>query len=115
MAVASEGAMVLGSRQYIRSWAVEVGPIHAEATWTLREALWRLSEETQPDLAPALRLDAVRRILPESLSQAPNSARAVVLGRLFQTLLLIRVGRLLAERREPRRLSLQRLRRLSAP
>jgi hypothetical protein len=96
IAVASEGAMVLGSRQYIRAWAVEVGPIHEEATWTLREALWRLSEETQPDLAPALRLDAMRRTLPESLSQATNSARAVVLGRLFQTLLLIQVGRLLA-------------------
>jgi hypothetical protein len=98
IAVASEGAMVLGSRQYIRAWAVEVGPIHAEATWTLREALWRLSEQTQPDLAPAMRLEAVRRTLPESLSQAPNSARAVVLGRLFQTLLLVRVGRLLATR-----------------
>ena len=97
IATASEGAMVLGSRQYIKSWTVEVGPIHAEAAWTLREALWRLSEDTQPDLAPALRLDAVRRMLPESLSQAPNSAQAVVIGRLFQTLLLIRVGRLLAE------------------
>jgi hypothetical protein len=95
IAVASEGAMVLGSRQYIRAWAVEVGPIHEAATWTLREALWRLSEETQPDLGPALRLEAVRRTLPESLSQATNSARAVVLGRLFQTLLLIRVSRLL--------------------
>ena len=100
IATASEGAMVLGSRQYIKSWAVEVGPIHGEAAWTLREALWRLSEETQPDLPPASRLDAVRRTLPESLSQAPNSAQAVVLGRLFQTLLLIRVGRLLAERRD---------------
>jgi hypothetical protein len=38
----------------------------------------------------------MRRTLPESLSQATNSARAVVLGRLFQTLLLIQVGRLLA-------------------
>ena len=100
IATASEGAMVLGSRQYIKSWTVEVGPIHAEAAWALREALWRLSEETQPDLAPALRLEAVRRMLPESLSQAPNSAQAVVIGRLFQTLLLIRVRRLLAERRE---------------
>lgn len=98
--LASEGAMVLGSRQYIKSWAVEVGPIHEEATWSLREALWRLSEETQPDLAPALRLDAVRCTLPANLSQAANSARAVVLGRLFQMLLLIRVGRLLAEQRE---------------
>lgn len=97
LAVASETAMVLGSRQYIRSWAVEVGPIHDGATWTLREALWRLSEETQPELAPAARLDALRRLLPESLSQAHQSARAVVLGRLFQVLLLIRVGRLLAE------------------
>ncbi len=94
IATASEGAMVLGSRQYIKSWAVEVGPIHEEATWALREALWRLSEETQPDLAPAVRLEAMRRTLPQSLSQAPNSARAVVLGRLFQTLLLIRVSRL---------------------
>lgn len=97
LAVASETAMVLGSRQYIRSWAVEVGPIHDGAIWTLREALWRLSEETQPELASAERLNALHRILPETLGQAQQSARSVVIGRLFQVLLLIRVGRVLAE------------------
>lgn len=94
IAIASEGAMVLGSRQYIKAWAVEVGPVHDDATWALREALWRLSEETQPDLPAGQRLDAVRRALPVELAQAQSSVKAVALGRLFQTLLLIRVSRL---------------------
>jgi hypothetical protein len=94
IALASEGAMVLGSRQYIKAWAVEVGPIHDAAAWTLREALWRLSEETQPDLPGEQRLAAVRRAVPAELAQAQPSVKAVALGRLFQMLLLIRVSRL---------------------
>lgn len=86
--------MVLGSRQYIRAWTVEVGPIHEDAAWTLREALWRLSEETQPDLVAGQRLEAVRRALPAELAGTQHSVRAVALGRLFQMLLLIRVSRL---------------------
>lgn len=92
----SEGAMVLGSRQYIKAWSVELGPLHEDTAWLLREALWRLSEETQPGMAADLRLETLRRALPGGLSQAHHSSAAVVLGRLFQTLLLIRVGRLLA-------------------
>lgn len=90
----SEGAMVWGSRQYIKAWAVEVGPIHEEASWALREALWRLSEETQPDLPAGQRLDTVRRILPAELARTEDSVRAVALGRLYQTVLLIRLSRL---------------------
>jgi hypothetical protein len=86
--------MVLGSRQYIKAWAVEVGPIHDAAAWALREALWRLSEETQPDLPAGQRLDMVRRAVPAELTRAEHSVRAVALGRLYQTLLLIRVSRL---------------------
>jgi hypothetical protein len=99
--LASEGIMAIGSRQYIKAWAVELGPLHEEATWILREALWRLSEEMQPDLTAAHRLEAVRSMLPESLGQAQPSARAVVLGRLFQILLLIRVSRLLPAPKAP--------------
>ncbi len=94
--LASEGIMAVGSRQYIKAWAVELGPIHEEATWTLREALWRLSEETQPDLTSAQRLAAVRAVLPASLGQAQQSVKSVVLGRLFQALLLAQASRLLA-------------------
>lgn len=94
--MASEAAMVVGSRQYVKGWAVELGPIHSEATWFLREALWRLSEETQPDLAAAERLQAIRTALPASLASADHSAQAVVLGRLYQVLLLIRLSRLLS-------------------
>jgi hypothetical protein len=92
--LASEGAMVWGSRQYVKAWAVEVGPIHEDAAWALREALWRLSEETQPDLPAGQRLDMVRRAVPAELARAEHSVRAVALGRLFQTLLLLRVSRL---------------------
>lgn len=93
--LASETIMAIGSRQYIKAWTAELGPIHAVAAWTLREALWRLSEETQPDLEPAVRLAAVQSLLPDALGQAQSSAQAMVLGRLFQILLLIRLGRLL--------------------
>lgn len=103
--IASEGAMVLGSRQYIKAWDAEVGPIHDGAVWFLREALWELSEESQPDLSPSARLEATRRLLPEALDTARHSARAVVLGRLFQVLLLIRVLRLLALQADPKAVS----------
>ena len=93
--LASESIMAIGSRQYIKAWTAELGPIHAAAAWTLREALWRLSEETQPDLEPASRLAAVQSLMPEALGQAQSSAQAMVLGRLFQILLLIRLGQLL--------------------
>jgi hypothetical protein len=40
------------------------------------------------------RLDMVRRAVPAELARAEHSVRAVALGRLFQTLLLLRVSRL---------------------
>ena len=84
IAMASEGAMVLGSRQYIKAWAVESGPIHEDATWALREALWRLSEETQPDLAPGSGWTPCAAPCRLSLAQAQPSARAVAWAGSFR-------------------------------
>lgn len=92
--VMAESTMVLGSRQHIKSWQAEERQTHERASWFLRQALWRLSEETQPELTPEARLEAIRRVLPAT--GLPAAAKTVLLGRLFQAMLLIRVGWLAA-------------------
>lgn len=91
--IASESTMILGSRQYVKSWRVELQPIHQQAAWRVRQALWQISEEMQPELPTQQRLDALRRLLPLALSHAASSAQAAVLGRLFQVLLLLHIVR----------------------
>ena len=99
--LAAEATMVVASRQYVKVWEVEAREVHEHAAWYLREALWRLSEQTQPDLAPTERLAAMRRLLPPHATDLPAGARPVLLGRLFQMLLLIRIARLLGPMASP--------------
>lgn len=94
--VLAELLMVSASRQYVKAWDVEARLIHGQATWHLRDALWRLSEEFQPDMPPAARLEAIRSVLAPAVDeQTPPEAKIVLVGRLFQTILLIHVVRLL--------------------
>ena len=90
-----ETLMVAASRQYIRAWDAETTLVHTQAAWYLSEALWRASRQMQPNLAPEKRWEAIQGLLgPAYAADVPASAKAVLLGRVFQMLLLTHLARL---------------------
>lgn len=92
-----ESLMVAASRQYIRAWGVEAGLVHSEAAWYLGEALWRASRRMQPDLPVEERRQAIDTLLaPARDPDIPASAKALLIGRIFQVLLLSHLDHLLA-------------------
>lgn len=92
----AEGLMVAASRQYVKGWEVETGVTHSRAAWYLAEALWRASEEMQPDLPAEQRWQAVQSLLaPAHDAEVPAPDKAVLLGRVFQMLLITYLSRLL--------------------
>jgi hypothetical protein len=85
----AEGLMVAASRQYIKGWDAETGLVHAQATWYLTEALWHASTEMQPDLSLEQRWRTIQGLLaPAHDANVPTRDKAVLLGRIFQVLLL---------------------------
>jgi hypothetical protein len=98
----AEGLMVAASRQYVKAWEVETGLTHVRAAWYLAEALWRASEEMQPDLSGEQRWQAVQSLLaPAHDAKVPAPDKAVLLGRVFQMLLITHLSRLLAGAQQP--------------
>ncbi len=92
-----EGLMVAASRQYVRAWRVEASLVHSEATWYLNEALWRVSRWMQPDLPVEERGQAIEGLLaPARDPDTPASAKALLIGRIFQVLLLSHLHHLLS-------------------
>jgi hypothetical protein len=92
----AEGLMVAASRQYIKGWAVETGLVHTHAAWYLAEALWHASCEMQPDLEAEKRWQAIQALLaPAYDPDVPAPSKAVLLGRIFQILLITYLARLL--------------------
>ncbi len=94
----AETLMVAASRQYIKGWEAETGLVHSRAAWYLTEALWRASSEMQPGLQPDQRWEAVQALLsPAHDPSVPAPDRAVLLGHVFQMLLITYLARLLPE------------------
>jgi hypothetical protein len=92
----AEALMIAASRQYIKGWEIETGLVHTQAAWCLTEALWETSIEMQPNLAPGERWQAIQALLaPAYDSDVPAPAKAVLLGRIFQILLLTHLAPLL--------------------
>jgi hypothetical protein len=92
----AEGLMVAASRQYVKGWQVETQLVHGQATWFLTEALWRASNEMEPSLPPEQRWQAIQALLaPARDAGMPASDKAVLLGRVFQMLLITYLARLL--------------------
>jgi hypothetical protein len=90
-----EALMVGASRQYVNAWQVETGLVHQDAAWYLTEALWRTSREMQPDLPPEKRWQAIQSLLAPAYDPAvPAPAKALLLGRIFQILLLTYLAQL---------------------
>jgi len=91
-----EGLMVAASRQYIKAWQVEAGLVHSQAVWYLGEALWRTSQQMQPDLPAGERRQAIESLLaPARDPDTPAATKVLLIGRIFQLLLLSHVSRLL--------------------
>ncbi len=92
----AEGLMVAASRQYIKGWQTETGVVHSRAAWYLTEALWRASSELQPDLPAVQRWQAIQALLaPAYDPDVPAANKSVLLGRVFQMLLITYLARLL--------------------
>ncbi len=101
LGTAGESLMVLASRQYVKGWQSELNSTHCRAAWYLAEALWALSATLQPGLPSEERNALIGRLLaPARDPKAANETRVVLLGRLFQLVLLSQCLPLLA--RQPR-------------
>jgi hypothetical protein len=88
----SEGMMVLAARQYVKAWEEEMQSDFNKATWFLAQEYWHLSNDLQPELAPARRRELVDQLfLPLTGSQLDGTAKAGLIARLFQVLLLSRL------------------------
>jgi len=88
----SEGMMVLAARQYVKAWEEEMQSDFNKATWFLAQEYWHLSSDLQPELAPARRRELVDQLfLPLTGSQLDGTAKAGLIARLFQVLLLSRL------------------------
>lgn len=91
----SEVLMVAASRQYIKGWQLESQLVHRQAAWYLTEALWRASSTAQADAPVETRWEVISSLLaPARAADVAPEAKAVLLGRVFQILLLTLVGRL---------------------
>jgi hypothetical protein len=91
---------VLSTTQHVKAWETEFASVHDEVVWQLYEAFWNLSAEFQPDLAPSERHMHIDSLLSVVRDSAVNStARMVLVIRLFQILLAIRLAPFL--RRQP--------------
>jgi hypothetical protein len=94
----AEGLMVAASRQYVKGWEIETSLVHSHAAWYLAEALWKASAEMQPDLEPERRWQAIQTLLALAYDpEIPAPDKAVLLGRIFQMLLITYLARLLPE------------------
>jgi len=85
----SESLMIIAARQYVKAWDNEMTSDFNHAAWFLYRHYWQLSAEMQPDLDRSER----RRLVDELLAPVHNpeingTAKAALLGRLFQLLLL---------------------------
>jgi hypothetical protein len=93
-----EFLMVLASRQYVKAWGREMTPVHMRAVWYLRGELWRLSVEGQPDMPVQERAELVDGLLAPGLEDdTSGEIRWVMLGRLFQILLVIHLAQTLSD------------------
>jgi hypothetical protein len=85
----SEGLMVLATRQHIKAWEGELAAVYRGAAWYLYEELWRWAERKKPELSSGERRRLLDGLLaPVHSSEGDGPSKAVLLGLLFQLLLL---------------------------
>jgi hypothetical protein len=85
----SEGLMALATRQHVKAWSAELDAVFRSAAWRLYERLWRWTERRTPDLPPDRRRKLIDSLMSPMNADAPGGmAKAVLVGRLYQILLL---------------------------
>jgi len=85
----TEGLMVLATRQHVRAWEGELESVHRKAAWQLYEELWRWSSGRNPELSPGQRRALIEALLEPAIAQGTSGlVKAVVIGRLFQIMLI---------------------------
>jgi len=85
-----EGLMVLASRQYIKSARAEIIGVYHAVAWYLFAALWQVSAQLQPELSSADRRSLLDQLFtPIFHEETDDGVKIVLLGRLFQMLLLV--------------------------
>ncbi len=83
---------VMAAIQEVHAWQMETRTVDAEVAWDLHRALWELSAEMQPELAHEERAAHLDRLLaPLHAPATPDAARALLIIRLFQLTLTIRL------------------------
>jgi hypothetical protein len=85
----SESLMIMAARQYVKAWDNEMSSDINQAAWFLYREYWQLSADMQPELAHTERRRLVDELLaPIHNSETSGTAKAALLGRLFQLLLM---------------------------
>jgi len=85
----SEGLMVLATRQHVKAWEGELAAVYRGAAWYLYQELWRWAEARKPELpARQRRLLLDQLLAPVHSDETGGFAKAILLGLLFQLLLL---------------------------
>ncbi len=93
----SEGLMVLATRQHVKAWEQELCVVYREGAWFLYQELWAWAEEQNPSLPAAERRKLLDGLLAPVLDpEVRGLAKAALVGRLFQLLLVIRLAQALA-------------------
>lgn len=92
----SEGLMVLAARQYVKAWEGEMGSVYRRTAWNLYRILWTESANLNAELVAAARSRLIEGLLaPVHNPDLPGTAKAALIVRLYQYLLLIHLRRLL--------------------
>ncbi len=85
----TEGLMVLATRQHVRAWEGELESVHRKAAWELYDELWWWSSMRNPELSPGQRRSLIETLLePATSHETSGLVKAVVIGRLFQIMLI---------------------------
>lgn len=93
----SESLMVMASRQYVRAYNRERDAMHELTAWKMRAHWWRFSTRQRPDLAASQRSALINRLLePIFDPEVAGDGKPILLGRLFQVLLLGYISLILA-------------------
>ena len=85
----TEGLMVLATRQHVKAWEGELTAVYRSAAWYLYGELWSWAEEQKPELDAGERRRLLDRLMePVHDPKTRGLVKAVLLGRLFQLLLV---------------------------
>jgi hypothetical protein len=85
----SEGLMVLATRQHVKAWEGELASVYRGAAWYLYEELWHWAAARKPQLPAGERRQLLDRLIePLLTAETAGFSKAVLIGLLFQLLLL---------------------------